>query len=138
MLMEQIAPGLRALGFKGSGQLYTWPSDDFWALVGFQKSRTSSRDELGFTVNLSIGSKSAWAEARIGREHWIPERPTPNTRFGMPMEEQRIGMLLRARRDKWWSVLAGCDTAKLSEEVVEAIRDAVIPTILERVGTRPA
>ena len=34
MLKALVAPGLRAMGFKGSGQNYRVPSDDYWALLG--------------------------------------------------------------------------------------------------------
>jgi hypothetical protein len=39
MLRTEIAPRLRVLGFKGSGNSYVLPDDDRWLLVGFQKNR---------------------------------------------------------------------------------------------------
>jgi hypothetical protein len=137
MLKKQVAPALRGLGFKGSGQVYVWPSDEFWALLGFQRSRSSDAKELQFTMNLSVGSKTAWAEARVGRESWMPERPTPNIRCGPPMSEQRIGLLRPNHLDKWWRISADSDTKKLAQEVVENISDFAMPAILERVGPRP-
>lgn len=49
MLRNNLAPALRALGFKGSGQIYTLPDEDCWALVGIQRSQFSDRYDLRFT-----------------------------------------------------------------------------------------
>jgi hypothetical protein len=49
MLQSTIAPRLRALGFKGSGQVFELPDERFWALVGFQKSVSSDRSKVKFT-----------------------------------------------------------------------------------------
>ena len=136
MLRERIAPALRELGFNGSGQVYYLPDAHSWALLGFQKSKYSNAREVAFTINLSAGSKIEWAEARIGREHWMPERPTANTRYGRPLWEARIGRLLSDGQDKWWRLSADGDTAKLDDEVVLTTRDVALPALREHV--RPA
>ncbi len=38
---DLISPALRTMGFKGSGGRYQLPSEDQWALLGFQKSTFS-------------------------------------------------------------------------------------------------
>src|SRR5947209_7169681 len=57
MMREQVAPQLRALGFKGSGQRFTLPSDSHWALLGFQRSAWGDSRKGKFTINLTVVSK---------------------------------------------------------------------------------
>jgi hypothetical protein len=76
MLRESVAPALRDLGFKGSGQNCHLPSDDVWALVGFQKSQWSEATKLTFTANITVASRRIWATARETRN--LPERPSAN------------------------------------------------------------
>jgi hypothetical protein len=52
MLRDEIAPELRAAGFKGSRQSFDLPSESHWAVLGFQKSAWSDRQRVTFTVNL--------------------------------------------------------------------------------------
>src|SRR3954453_12481053 len=94
MMREQVAPALRSLGLKGSGQSYSIPSDSYWALVGFQKSRASSAGAVKFTVNLQVQPRDAWARAY--EEHWwIGAKPSPNTRASVEGGWwSRIGQLL--------------------------------------------
>src|SRR5882757_3399617 len=54
LLRAQIAPGLRALGFKGSGQTYELPHLETWALIGFQKSAHNTARHIEFTVNVTV------------------------------------------------------------------------------------
>ena len=134
MMRDGIAPHLRRLGFKGSGQAYALPSDTCWALLGFQKWRYSDSKDLKFTVNLSVVSKAAWERARS--EHsWLPARPAPNAQYAAdtPMWNQRIGRLLPGDEDRWWEMSAASSAVRLVDEVVKAIRDFALPTLLEQI-----
>ncbi len=117
MLRDQVAPALRTIGFKGSGQVYAWPSETCWASLGFQSSTYSDRNELRFTINLSVVAKAAWAAKRETRPY-LPDRPAANTRYGQPAWEARIGRVLPGGQDKWWILPAASDTTQLAEEVV--------------------
>ena len=46
---DMLAPALRALGFKGSGQHYVLPDKDHWAVLGIQRSYFSDRRTIRFT-----------------------------------------------------------------------------------------
>jgi Domain of unknown function (DUF4304) len=72
MLKTLVAPGLRAIGFKGSGQNYRLPSDDYWAMLGFQKSTSSDAAHVRFTANVLVVSRSAWDAVRAESPH-LPE-----------------------------------------------------------------
>jgi Domain of unknown function (DUF4304) len=58
LLKSLIAPGLRAIGFKGSGQNYRLSSDDHWAMLAFQKSTSSNATHVRFTANVLVVSRS--------------------------------------------------------------------------------
>jgi hypothetical protein len=130
MLRDEVAPALRKLGLKGSGQRYELPSDEFWATVGFQKLKWSDAAKVTFTINLTVASRRGWAEARAVHPY-LPERPSPTLTFyiapGVDMDkwvwQSRIGLLLSEKNDRWWDVTPGQDIRPLAAEIVGAIRD---------------
>ncbi|HEV2758537.1 MAG TPA: DUF4304 domain-containing protein [Acidimicrobiales bacterium] len=69
-----MAPALRREGLRGSGSSYVLPDRGWWAQVGFQKSMSSTRDVVKFTVNLKVTDKKWWDEQR--RAH-SPMKDTP-------------------------------------------------------------
>jgi Domain of unknown function (DUF4304) len=128
MLKTLIAPGLRAVGFKGSGQNYRLPSDDYWAMLGFQKSTSSDASHVRFTGNVVVVSRSGWDAIRAESPH-LPERPTATTYWGTFVWQKRIGELLPGGEDQWWEVEAGSDAAELADAILWAIRDYVLPAM---------
>jgi hypothetical protein len=133
MMKTQVAPRVRALGFKGSGQNYELPSPDHWVLLGFQKSVWSDASALRFTVNVLVVSRAAWESARTERAY-LPARPTANRLWGDFAWQRRIGTLLPGRQDLWWEVEPGRPTEELVDEVLSAIADFVLPAIRGKTG----
>jgi len=131
MIREEVAPALRALGFKGSGQSYTLPSDTHWALLGFQRSKWSNSTKVEFIMNLSVVSKAVWDEARVEFPYY-PERPAANERYGR-FDDERFWYERIGRGEEWWSLLPGSTTTALSGEVVAAVRDIGLPTMQEQI-----
>ena len=137
MLRDRVVPALRTLGFKGSGRAFALPSDDYRALVGFQASSFSHRAAVRFTVNLTVASRAAWAEAQ---KKWscLGEKPTVGVEYSVLAGDEsvlwvgRIGGLLPLGLDYWWDVQAGSDTTNVADEVVAAIRYYALPAIRER------
>lgn len=133
MMREEIAPALRAIGFRGSGSQYARPDNAWWLLVGFQKSRSSDARQVRFTVNVAALDKRSWSEARA-TDPWLPEKPSPNVNY--PVGDWiRIGTLLPTRRDRWWAIPAGRSTDTIAAEVVTAIRDHAVPWLLNRMAS---
>jgi len=128
LLKTLIAPSLRAIGFKGSGQNYRLPSDDHRAMLGFQKSTSSDASHVRFTANVLVVSRSAWDAARAESPH-LPERPTATTYWGTYVWQKRIGALLSGGEDMWWDVEAGANEAELPHAIVWAVRDYVLPAM---------
>jgi hypothetical protein len=132
MMREQIAPELRALGFKGSGQRFVLPSESHWALLGFQRSAWGDARRGSFTINLTVVSKEAWEQTR---SEW-PHRssiPAANSYEGIPAWEDRIGSLMPENRDQWWEVAAGESTELVARDVVTAVELYALPEMRRQI-----
>jgi len=141
MLREQVAPRLRELGFKGSGQNFSLPSETHYALLGFQKSDFSDKSAARFTVNLTVVGREAWEQG--SRRAW-PDQPLrpPHANWGLPpmLEEKfagaywhsRIGFLMPGGRDRWWRVEADADTRDIAEAVAAEIEEFAVPAMRQR------
>jgi hypothetical protein len=126
MIRDVISPAMRALGFKGSGGSYVLPVASAWVLVGFQRSVHDDRELVEFTVNLTVASKRAWEAVRLERPY-LSERPAPNTRYGPPTWQRRLGALMSAQTDVWWRVTVDSDVGRVGDEVVTAVREYAVP-----------
>ena len=133
MMKEQIGPGLRTLGFKGSGHAFALPDDAHFAQVGFQKSTCSDSTAVRFTINVSVIALNAWAEAHL-RKPYLPARPSPSVLYGSPFWQKRVGQLLPSGEDTWWLVHAGRDSTGVGDEVLTAVRTYVLPEMREQLG----
>ncbi len=76
--------------------------------MGFQKSRYNTKDTVEFTINLG----AAYAPTSHGYWH------------------DRIGEVMPARRDTWWTLRAGHPIEPVAGEVLAAIRTYGWPAIL--------
>ena len=124
---EHLGPGLRDLGFKGSGQAFTMPSETHFVMLGLQKSTSSSADLVRFTINVSVISRQIWAQVREERSH-LPATPSPNTFYGDFAWQERIGTLLDGT-DRWWTIRTEKDARSVAEAVLDAVRRAAVPAI---------
>jgi hypothetical protein len=132
MLRDEIAPALRRLGLKGSGQAYTIPSDTHWAVIGLQKFTWSDADRVEFTINLTVARKDEWAAAYASTPY-IGKRPKPNVSGG-PSWWTRIGSVLPGDRERTWEVHAGAATEPVAGDVVATIRDHALPAMRKRMS----
>src|SRR5215203_3046681 len=90
MLRDQVAPRLRELGFEGSRQNFSLPSETHYALLAFQKSDFSDKSAVRFTVNLTVVGREDWEQG--SRRAW-PDQPLrpPQANSGLPpMLEQKF------------------------------------------------
>src|SRR5215211_665604 len=112
MLREQLAPELRRLGFKGSGQHYDLRADGGdCALLGFQKDAASTGGHVRFTINLVVVRGS-------GELCW----------------RDRIGSLLDDPHDHWWTIRVGDDIAPVADHVLWLVRERALPQLRYRLG----
>lgn len=129
LMKTSFAPALRGVGLKGSGGRFELPSDKYWALLGFQKSTYSDSDALEFTVNLSVISRTVWAEQASARPH-LGQRPRPSTFYGSWAEQVRIGKLTPSGEDLWWRLNRGEDPGPVAQRVVSALVDVAVPWLV--------
>ena len=130
MIRDAISPALRSMGFKGSSGRYELPHPDFWILLGFQKSKANSETYVKFTINIAVVRKSDWEEASLSRP-LVPSRPDYSINwgvFGMPGLYGRVGQFMR-RGDLWWKIEYGRRRQTIAREIIQAVRDDVLPAI---------
>jgi Domain of unknown function (DUF4304) len=131
MVKEQIAPSLRELGFKGSGQRFTLPDEKLWAQIGLQKFSWSDPDAVEFTANVPVVRRDVWEQERLRSPH-LPKQPAPNIFYGTYAWQTRIGNLLPERDEKRWRVEPDRPTEPVAEEFVAAIREYALPAMRKR------
>lgn len=95
---EHLAPGLRRLGFKGSGQTFSLPDDECWVLLGVQKSTSSTARQVKFTLNLSVANRQLWSDLRQWQHYWLAAKPSANV-TSPGQQSRRIGNLLPDGRE---------------------------------------
>lgn len=117
-IIELLAEALRHRGYVKRGNSLRKISGEGVALVEFQKSVKNTADSLSFTINLAIALKSLMAED-------APELRRVGTVDAQLSE--RIGMLLAAKRDKWWVIDSDTDIDALEREIVQIVEERGVP-----------
>ncbi len=133
LLHDRVSPALRGLGLRGSTGRYALPHPDDWALLAFQKHRSGSRDEVLFTVNLLVVPRDAWTAHRAATPG-LPGTPQAGLQTGGPEWQERIGFLLPARLDHWWTLRTGEDAGPVGDAVVAALTDYAVPALRDRLS----
>lgn len=134
LLRTRVAPALRALDFRGSGQVFELRDEKWWALIGFQRSRYSHAAELEFTVNVVAIRKDQWEARRA--EHRLGRRPTPSDtgHAGALRLDQVDDRVL----EPWWTVRVDSDPAAVAAQVLTTIETVVLPWLHARIGRTDA
>jgi len=130
LLKNSLAPALRENGLKGSGQAYSIKSDEYWALIGLQKSMYSDSQGLKFTINVYVVSKSEWEDGR-SKYSYFPQKPSANTKWQIGWSE-RIGTLMPSKLDHWWEYNSQTNESELVQQVVETISKYAVPAMQSR------
>ncbi|HYF71751.1 MAG TPA: DUF4304 domain-containing protein [Nocardioides sp.] len=133
LVKEHLSPGLRALGFKGSGGRYALAGVAPFALLGLQKSAYSDAAEVQFTANLTVVSEDVWQTLRSQRPHY-PERPSPGTRYGDRVPQARIGALTPSGEDKWWRVTSPELLSDVASDVLHDVEVYGVPWMRSQLG----
>ena len=136
LIRDVVAPALRELGFRGSGQRFVLPDPERWLVVGVQRNRWNDASSLRFTVNLTAVGKQVWSEARVAAT-WLPAEPAANATYPIG-RTTRVGALLPNPHDLWWELTPGVDGAAIAAEVVDAIRTVGLPWLRGQAGVGEA
>jgi hypothetical protein len=133
VLMKTVfAPALRDVGLHGSGGRFELPSETQYAQLGFQKSAYSDRDEVRFTVNLSIISRDEW-DAQVAVKPYLGRLPSPNTTYGTWADQERIGKLRPDGNDKWWRIMRGTDAGAARDDALFDLLTYGVPWLKARI-----
>ncbi len=131
MMKATFGPALRGEGLRGFGGRFELPSEEYWALVGFQKSAHSDGQEVRFTVNLSVIRRDVWAE-HAEAQPLLGERPKPTINYGSWADQARIGALTPDGSDKWWRIVRGVDPGHVAKDAVSDLLTYGVPWLRER------
>ncbi|MFE5337225.1 DUF4304 domain-containing protein [Isoptericola sp. NPDC056573] len=136
VVRDRLAPALRSMGLRGSGQIYTLPSESCWAQLGLQRHKWSDRTAVQFTANLNVVSRSTWEQALV---LWpdIGAKPTPNV--FTPVADvcnERIG-LVAGVGDCWWPLSAdGRDDDATCRDFLTMVGEHGLPFLEREVAAR--
>ena len=118
IIIERLNSFLAPLGFKRKGNIYQKISGDLTYYIGLQSSMSSNADLLKFSINIEIAS------LELAR-HDDDRTPIHLHRHYF----RRIGNFLKPSQDKWF-LISSMDMAKNeSDEIINLIKDNVIPEI---------
>jgi hypothetical protein len=133
MMKDSVAPALRGLGFTGSGQVFSLPSQTHFAQLGFQKSTYSTSDRVRVTANIAVIPVDVWEQARADSPH-LPKKPAPSVFYGAFAWQKRIGDLLPSGEDMWWVIDGRSDAGPVATDIVESVRQYALPAMKEQLG----
>ena len=141
LLRDHVAPKLRALGFRGSRGAYTLPHPEYWVRIGIQSSAWNTGDHVDFTLNVTAIPK-AGGRGSVELSQGISEvQPQANAIHTAPalgdnpdFWQSRIGPLLPAKTDRWWTLRHDSDVDAVAAQVMNAVREGALPAITRHTG----
>src|SRR4051812_28773507 len=95
-LLSEIGTVLSAYGFTKKGDTFFSAKNENWALIDFQKSRSSSPDKIVFTITIGICS--------VALRRFANEDLSVNPKIEDCHWKKRIGMLLPINNDFWFQI----------------------------------
>ncbi|SDM65406.1 DUF4304 domain-containing protein [Allokutzneria albata] len=126
LMRTRFAPWLREAGFRGSAGKFALPSESHWALLGFQRSVYSDKDEVRFTINLLCVGREQWESMRAA-EPFLGERPTAAVYYGREVAQARIGALTPSGEDKWWHLRPRRDVEHVVADLFHDLGEYAVP-----------
>ncbi len=132
LVRDHFGPALRAEGLTGSGAAWMVPSDTHFALLGWQKRRSSTAATVEFTANLKVVSKATWF-AQDHPKGRVAAKPEANLSYGLydgVTWEHRIGVLMGVPHgDHWWSLHSDDRPESVVQRVLPAVTDHALPAL---------
>lgn len=134
MIRDHVAPALREMGFRGSGQNYVFPTETHWVSLWFQKSGSSDAHRIRFTLHLLVVGKDEWEAIRLGNQ-FAPERPRGH--WGAPVRSWTVSYRPLPLESSggwvqiWWELKAGEPVEPMADRVRRTIEKQALPRIEE-------
>ena len=118
-VLDAVRAVLKDAGYTKRGTSFSSAKDGNVRIVAFQRSSASSASAIKFTVNLGVISSELL-------RRWDPEKDPSKASIWDTHIRERIGALMPARRDRWWTVTSS-SVAAVVDEVVNLIATLAIP-----------
>ena len=128
LLNDYVSPALRERHFMGSVGKYELPHENAFIQIGFQKDKWSTKDEIGFKIDISVTSKAVWAGAQK-RDSWIGHEPALIGVYPVKMWRESLAMIPFIGRDKWWKVTTESDLSVIANDIIKRIDKHALPKI---------
>lgn len=123
---KDLTPLLKECGFTKNGSRFYLINGNNCGVIAFQKSRSSSKDLVLFTLNFGVYSKLLGEEA-----DWFENLVYPKVEQCQWIA--RIGDFMPGRPDYWWQIETTSNKAKnITGLIFEKIKTLVIPEIKKR------
>jgi hypothetical protein len=125
--LRNIAPSMREAGLTGTLTQYRLNGNGGFGGLEFQSWMGKDREFKRFTLNLWAITRGEWATAQSLSPR-LAAQPAPRFWPG-GCWWQRIGKVMPARQDTWWSVYPDTDSVPLADAVIAAICEFAIPAV---------
>jgi hypothetical protein len=120
-LISTIGHHLKLTQWQRKSNTFYLIKGDIIALIDFQKSKSSNKNEIKFTINLGIASNSirrfqghdTTRIVQIEDCHW----------------KNRVGFLMPMNKDYWWEISENTSIRSLTTDIIQIIDNQVISEI---------
>jgi hypothetical protein len=128
-----LAPGLRALGFIGTGQRFRRELERHWAEITITQSQSLAEGCVRFTLHLRVLPKDEWSAQLRVRPYSTPGTAPGPTPEPPVLWESPLGALVSVggfpMGDLWWDLEVGQPFDSLAREVLTILRTFGLPAI---------
>jgi hypothetical protein len=126
-LIKELSLSLGQIGFIRKGNDFYLEYDKNYGIINFQKSRSSTKSVIIFTINFGIYS------ATLG--HFLDDyNDSVKPKVEQCQWEARVGAFMPDQSDYWWSINTSDNLDKIILNVMEIINNFVFPELKKRLS----
>jgi hypothetical protein len=119
-LRKRLTPA----GFAAEGELFSCKAQDVLIVLEILRDRKrSAKEVIRFTINVGISADALRTAAADGAQ--LSAIPRPETCHW----RDRLGRLLGAESDVWWSVGSGLNTQSVCDEIADGLLETALPKV---------
>jgi hypothetical protein len=121
LMKDYVAPGLRKLGFKGTGNNYLYTDPDYFININFQQ--TSMWPGAAFYINITVQDRANWVKENGDK----PYRKAYGDKFS-----SRINTADRKLPDHW-SVFGDTDIELVADMILGTLEHKFLPKLFKKI-----
>jgi hypothetical protein len=130
LLLAEVGAFLKAPGFSKKGNTCYIQKEGNFGLINFQKSISSTKHQVKFTINIGVASGFL---LRAGINGFIISGKPSITDCHWKM---RIGFLMPVKKDFWWEIDGVTPVGRMAEDIITNLQSLVIPEILRNISDK--